>query len=238
MTVEQPDAGLAWSIQIPDPFGLPRRLAYAIVAFGPWYWLFAVVLAPAALFASAVTVDSRGNVALLGLVGAHWLIVWGIGSGYRDAVVTVDLEAASLTHSCVRGVIRKGAVSEQNIDLGALAEVRTIPAGRQTIVRLDYDGWYWTGPLAVVIPSSRVPELVDAFETADVSVRTASQRQTLARLLVTVAVLVVLPIVSTAMTGTVGGNVLVFFLVVLSVWVIVQVVGGVRRVYQSLTPDN
>jgi len=239
MDVQQPDAGVAWRLELPDPWGLPRRFALTIVAVWRRYWLYGIVVLTSALFAAALALDARVNQAALAVCGAHWLFILGGANGYRDAAFTLDIDDGTLTHEYVSGFILEGSETKVSVDVDKIDRVRVVPVGSHAVVRLGYEDWLkMNGPLAVAIHRTRTQELLDHLRGAGIRIETGGPRVAAIRLFGALGVLAVSPVVVTAQTGELGGDLLLVFLLVLIAWVLKQVVSTVRRVVTTDTESG
>jgi len=236
MDVQQPDTGMAWRLELPDPWGMPRRFALTIIAVWRRYWLYGILVLTLALFVTAVTVDARVNQAALAVCGAHWLFIWGGANGYRDAAFSLDVDDGTLTHEYVSGFILEGSETEVSVNVEKIDRVKMVPVGSHAVVRLGYEDWLkMNGPLAVVIHRTRTQELLDHFDRAGIRTEISGPRVAAVRLFGALGVLAVSPVVVTAQTGEIGGDLLLIFLLVLIAWVLKQVVSTVRRVVTTGT---
>lgn len=228
--VDPPAEGIAWRIELPDPLGLPRRIAIAILGLWWRFWLLLVVALPITLVAGAVLIHPRLNIAALSLVGAIWLFLFVAASQVRDAVFTIDRGDGKLRQEYAGGVLFSGDSHELAVDSDSIARVRAVPAGRYTVCRLAYEQpLFSTGPPAVVVEEGQTDDVLTAFEQADITTETAGASISPVWVTTTVMTLAVLPVVSTWTTGEVGGNTLFFFGVLAVGWLVAQVVSGIRR---------
>lgn len=234
MTVTQPSSGLAWAIRLPDPMGLPRRLAYTSVGLWTRYWRYVVVLAPIGLFALALGVDLRVLDAALSWVAAQWLLLWSLAVYYRDAVVSIDRDEGTVTHEYVSGVILEGDDAEMTVELSEIVCVKALPVGRHAIFRFRYDTWSKAAPHAVPVEQSHLPEALDAFECAGVDTRTVPREYAVLRVFGTVFALGVLPCLVVLGTGELGGDLLVILFFAFFVWAMVQAISGIRSVFATM----
>ena len=226
LAVEQPASGTAWEVKLPDPFGLPRRFAYVIVALWRRYWLYGILVATSLLFAAALAIDARANSAALSLCAAHWLFIWGTANGYRDAVVTIDIEDGTLTQRHVSGFIWEGSETETTVELAEIERVKAVPCGQHAMVRLGYEDWVKAnGPLAVPVHRSRTQEVLALLESEDVQTETVGSRVAAIRLFGTVATLGMIPVAVTAVTGEFGSDLMFLFLLGVVAWIVAHTGG-------------
>jgi hypothetical protein len=232
--VEQPDTGLAWRVRVPDPVGLPLRFGYAMVGLWRRFWLIAVVGVPTVLFAAALTIDPRINAGALSVCGVLWVIVWGLANSYRDGTVRIDREDGTLVSEYVSGFIWRGSKTEETVNLADIARVRAIPCGRRSVLRLAYhDPRTTMGPAALVVDRSREQAVLDTIESAGGETRQAGYWRAGARVAGTLVSIGVLPVVVTVATGELGGDLLLFFLLGLVAWLLVQIKRALDSAFAS-----
>lgn len=209
-TVDQPDAGMAWRVRLPDPHGLPRRLYLALFALWRRILLFSVVLS-AGLLVGALLVHPAVNAGVLELSGVLWVVIFSVAYSYRDAVYTVDTADGTLRTEYTGGLVGSGDSKESVVEFQSLDCVRAVPVGRHTVCRLAYDQPLFTlGPSAVIVPREQTEDVLDTFEQAGVDTQSVGRRGSLVWLATALVPVGLLPVVGTLATGEVGSRTIVF----------------------------
>jgi len=227
--VDQPELGVAWRVQLPDPLGLPRRLSLAIFALWRRLLLFSVVVSMS-LFAGALLLHPRINVGVLELSGVLLVVMFGIASSYRDVVFTVDLDDDELRQEHTGGIIFTGYNQEHVADLQSLDRLRAVPVGQHSVCRLAYEQPLFSlGPPAVVVHRQQTEEVLNAFERADVDTDIAGRYGSIGWLATALVPIGLLPTVGTLATGEAAGRALGLFVVLVVAWLVMQAVAGIRR---------
>lgn len=227
--VDHPEQGVTWRVQLPDPFGLPRRLGLALFALWRRFLLTSVVLS-ASLFAGAVWIHPSINVWVLELSGVLLLVTFGIASSYRDVVFTVDVEEGELRQEHTGGIIAAGYNQEHVVDLRSLERVREVPVGQHSVCRLAYERPLFSlGPPAVVVLGQQTEDVLDAFERAGVDTDNADRLGAMVWLATALVPIGLLPVTGSLVTGEAAGRALALFVVIVVAWLVMQAVAGIRR---------
>ena len=231
--VDQPEVGVAGRVQLPDPFGLPRRLVLAIFALWRRFWRFSLV-ASIGLFAGALVVDPVLNAWVLELSGFLLLMVFWAASTVRDVAFAVDLEEGELRQEYAGGLVLSGRTQERVVQLQSIDRVRAVPVGRHSVCRLAYERPFFSsefvsGPLAVIVESEQTADVLDAFDRAGVDTDVAGRRGALGWLATALVPIGLLPVAGTLATGTVGVRTLGLFVVLVVAWLLLQAVTRIRH---------
>lgn len=228
-TVSQPELGVTWRVQLPDPLGLPRRFSLALFALWRRLLLFSVVLS-IGLVAGALLVHPTFNVGVLELSGFLLVMTFVISAGYRDVAFTVDRDDDELRQEYTGGIVFTGHTQEHVVDLQSLERVRAVPVDQYSVCRLAYEQpLFSVGPPAVVVHEQQTEDVLDVFEQAGVDTEIAGRYGSLVWLVTALVPIGVLPVVGTVATVEPAGRALGLFVVFVVAWLIKQAVAGICR---------